>query len=119
MTKPFLAAALVLVATMVLAGACQRRVLPEHMYQPDSVRRQKAQQQFEKEDVHFQVEKPKTISPMRTWTSASGDSKIDGALIEVKDGKAWLLQDNGAIAGIPLDRLSEADRRYAEETAGQ
>jgi len=91
-----------------LAG-CAREIMPK-----DFAKRRKSEEQ---PDVKLHAENPKPIGPMRTWTAADGGSKVEGALIKVEDGRVWLEGEKGQIDAYPLERLSEADRRYAEETA--
>ncbi len=100
----------------VWAVGCERRVLPDHMYLPEAERRAKMRAE---QEVDLAVKKVEPIGPSREWTADDGQSTIEGALIKVEDGRAYLLQENGQTAAIPLGKLSEADRRYAEETAGK
>ena len=49
----------------------------------------------------------------RAWEDSSGKSKIEAALIVVKEGTVYLERKDGRIIGVPLDRLSDADQKFA------
>jgi hypothetical protein len=51
----------------------------------------------------------------RKWTDAGGTYSVVAEFVELKDGVVRLRRDDGRIARIPLDRLSEADKRYVRQ----
>lgn len=53
----------------------------------------------------------------RTWTDVTGKHKIVAKFSEVADGKVVLLKADGKEVKIALDKLSEADRKLADELA--
>ncbi len=60
-------------------------------------------------------EKKKTaVDPLkgvRTWTDASGTFTVEAELVERKDGKVTLKKSDGETIDVPIDQLSEADRK--------
>jgi hypothetical protein len=64
------------------------------------------------------AEAPATASPrqsaaiVRTWTDATGQHTVTAKLVECKDGVVRLTKGNGQIVSLPLDKLSEADRKF-------
>ena len=60
-------------------------------------------------------EKKKTaVDPLkgvRTWTDASGTFTVEAELVERKDGKVTLKKSDGETIDVPIDKLSEADRK--------
>lgn len=112
-----------LAAAVVLAAACcwgcGREILPEEYYKYKSQEeRERAREQAEREAYEAAPQIP-VIGPMRTWTTPSGDSSVEGALIKVEGDRVWIRVKNGTSAGIPMARLSEADQQYAKETAAK
>jgi len=55
-------------------------------------------------------------SEMRTWTDRTGKYRVEARLRGVEDGQAKLEKPDGSIISVPLSKLSEADRRFIEET---
>ena len=53
----------------------------------------------------------------REWTSVDGKQKVEGKLIGVANGRAYIETAKGK-AAIPLERLSPADREYAQSQKG-
>ena len=52
---------------------------------------------------------------LRIWTDRSGTYRTEAAFVESKDGKVTLKKDDGATIKVPLESLSETDRRYVEQ----
>lgn len=50
----------------------------------------------------------------RTWTDATGKYKIQGAFVELKDGKVTLKKADGKEMTIDLKKLSEADQKHVQ-----
>jgi hypothetical protein len=48
----------------------------------------------------------------RKWTDAGGAYAVVAEFVELKDGVVRLRREDGRIARIPLDRLSEADQQF-------
>lgn len=108
----------VLLAGLLLLGACERRILPDSAYEPPKSKRQiQKEAQTEEADAVASMPKVETLGEMRTWTAPGGGSRVEGKLIGLKDGRVELLAKNGTIMAIPLDRLSQADQQYAQATA--
>ncbi len=51
----------------------------------------------------------------RKWTNSDGKYSVVAEFVELVDGVVRLRREDGRIARIPLDRLSEADRRYVRQ----
>ncbi len=51
----------------------------------------------------------------RKWSDAGGTYSVVAEFVELKDGVVRLRREDGRIARIPLDRLSEADQRYVRQ----
>jgi hypothetical protein len=49
----------------------------------------------------------------REWSDATGKFRIQAKLKNVADGKVELLTDDGRDLSVPLEKLTEADRQYA------
>lgn len=58
-------------------------------------------------------------SPMkpRKWQDTTGKFNITAKLLGVQDGKASLEKEDGSVVHVPLEKLSEADRKYLESMA--
>jgi len=52
---------------------------------------------------------------LRKWVDDSGTFRVQGRLILILEGKVRLLKETGRTTTVPLQRLSDADRRYVEE----
>ena len=52
-------------------------------------------------------------SSAREWTAQSGH-KITGDFVSVQDGIVKISRPEGFIAEIPLDKLSEEDKKFVE-----
>jgi hypothetical protein len=52
---------------------------------------------------------------MRQWVDNSGEFRVKGRLILILEGKVRLLKETGRTTTVPMERLSDADRRYVEE----
>jgi len=55
-------------------------------------------------------------SKLRLWTDSTGQFKINAKCIGIKDGKVKLEREDGAVIEVPLDKLSEADKRFLAST---
>jgi WD40 repeat protein/mono/diheme cytochrome c family protein len=55
---------------------------------------------------------PFTTLTAREWTDASGKFRVEAELVAVKNGKVFLEKPDGSALSVPVDRLSDADRRY-------
>ncbi|MEM1441885.1 MAG: SHD1 domain-containing protein [Verrucomicrobiota bacterium] len=53
-------------------------------------------------------------SSLRTWTNSQGKT-ITASLLELNDGVATLRMENGRRYDVPLETLSEADNKYADD----
>lgn len=57
---------------------------------------------------------------IRTWTDSTGKYQTEAKFVDLKDGKVRIWRKRGGtIVTVPLDRLSKADRDYAERVASQ
>ena len=56
-------------------------------------------------------------NPLHTWSDKSGRFSIKARLVEITDGKVRLEQEDGTIVAIPLNGLSDADRKFAKDSA--
>jgi len=63
--------------------------------------------------------KPASEPKFRMWASAAGKFKVEARLIRT-DGDQVVLErkDNGKQITVPLNSLSEPDRKFAEAAAG-
>jgi hypothetical protein len=110
----------VLLAGLLLLSACERRILPDSSYKPAKSKKQvQKEAQAEEAEAVAAIPKVKTIGEMRAWTTPGGASRVEGAMIALKDERVELLAKNGSIIAIPLDRLSPADQQYAKDTAAK
>jgi outer membrane protein assembly factor BamB len=50
--------------------------------------------------------------PVRTWTDATGEYRVQATFIELKEGRVWLQKQDGKTIGVGLERLSAADRDW-------
>ena len=50
----------------------------------------------------------------RTWTDSTGKHSIEAEFVGVEDGKVQLRKVDGSLIAVPLERLSEADRRHVQ-----
>ncbi len=48
----------------------------------------------------------------RKWTSNDGQHTVEAELVDLTDGKVRLKKPEGAIVTVPLERLSESDRKF-------
>ncbi len=48
----------------------------------------------------------------RQWVDVTGQFTVEADLIDVRDGNVQLRRQDGSVISVPLDRLSEADRRF-------
>ena len=56
----------------------------------------------------------KLESPLRNFTNHSGQ-KIRARLLSVTEGKAYLMREDKKKVAIPIDDLSEVDRKYVRD----
>lgn len=61
------------------------------------------------------VAKPVDPTAQRTWTDATGQFKIEAKYVSVSNGSVNLLKPDGSIVAVPIDKLSEADRRLVAD----
>jgi WD40 repeat protein len=54
----------------------------------------------------------------RTWSDASGKFKIEARLLRIEDGKVVLRRTDDKEVTVPLDKLCEADQKYAASIGG-
>ena len=52
---------------------------------------------------------------MRLWTDKTGKHKIRAKFVGIEDGTVKLRRSNGKLIRVPLDSLSEADRKFLGE----
>jgi hypothetical protein len=50
----------------------------------------------------------------REWTDASGKFRVEAELVAVKNGKVFLEKADGSAVSVPLERLSELDRKFLQ-----
>ena len=55
------------------------------------------------------------LSVPRIWKDATGKYEVNAKFIELKDGKVYLLKDNGAKLTLPLSKLSESDQKVIKQ----
>jgi hypothetical protein len=55
----------------------------------------------------------------RKWTDNTGQYSVDAELVEVKGDDVLLKKPDGSIIPVPINRLSDADRRYLEHLKKQ
>jgi WD40 repeat protein len=53
----------------------------------------------------------------REWTDVTGSFHLEAKLLTVKEGKVYLEKSDGKVVPVPLDRLSEPDRKYLASLA--
>lgn len=56
---------------------------------------------------------PLALGEERLWTDSSGNHQIKAEFAGLEDGKVKLRKEDGEIVEVPLDRLSDRDRRWA------
>lgn len=54
-------------------------------------------------------------APARSWKEAGADRKFDGDYLRTESGSAVITRLNGSTVKVPLDRLSEEDRKFIAE----
>jgi hypothetical protein len=52
---------------------------------------------------------------VRTWSDVTGQYAVQATLVDVKDGHVRLRKNDERIVAVPLEVLSDADRRYATD----
>jgi len=53
--------------------------------------------------------------PLRTWTDSTRKYKTEARFVALDGGKVRLRKADGSTISLPLERLSEADRKYVEQ----
>lgn len=56
---------------------------------------------------------------VRTWTSANGKFSVKAEFVSVDDEKVCLKKADGTEINVPLEKLSEADQKFAKWQAGR
>ncbi|MHB8901823.1 MAG: SHD1 domain-containing protein [Thermoguttaceae bacterium] len=56
---------------------------------------------------------------IRTWTDITGQFKVEGALVELRQGQVSLRSAEGGLVAVPLERLSAADQDYVKKAAAE
>lgn len=59
----------------------------------------------------------KAETQLRTWSSDTGKFTIEARFGGLEDGKVKLLKADGSTVSVPLEKLSEADRKLATQLA--
>ena len=59
-----------------------------------------------------------SVGETRTWSDKTGKFKIEADFIELKDGKVALKKADGKRVEIPVDKLSEEDKKVAASCPG-
>ncbi len=54
------------------------------------------------------------VAEVRIWKDRTGSYSIEAEFAGVKDGKVTLKRAGGALAVVPLDKLSDADQQFVE-----
>ena len=60
---------------------------------------------------------PSSFVQIRTWRDNTGKFTIEAEFVDVADGKVRLQKADGSLIAVPLERLSEADRRHVQSLA--
>jgi S1-C subfamily serine protease len=63
--------------------------------------------------------KPAEPGQSRTWTDATGQFKIEAEFVSSADGTVSLRKPNGEVITVPLDKLSDDDRKYLKARASR
>lgn len=58
---------------------------------------------------------PAATEEWREWSDATGQFKLTARLISVTDGKVKLEKQDGSVANVPVDKLSEADQKVVAQ----
>ncbi len=64
------------------------------------------------------IERPKNLTPVRTWTNTEGKT-VRAALVSVSGDKAKLQLTNGKQVDYAIDKLSEEDQKLIQSKAGE
>ena len=59
------------------------------------------------------------VGELRTWTDRSGNYRAAAVLMELDHGVVTLRKKDGTAINVPLERLSDADRRYVQTHAAR
>ncbi|MHC4399490.1 MAG: SHD1 domain-containing protein [Planctomycetota bacterium] len=65
----------------------------------------------------FWIENP--AGDVRTWTHSSGKGQVEAEMVSSQPGKVWLRRSDGEVFAVPLDALSDRDRRYVRDRLEQ
>lgn len=60
----------------------------------------------------FLVDRAETPLMTRTWSSSSGEFKIEAKLAGLENGELSLLKPDGSTLNVPLEKLGNADKKY-------
>jgi SLA1 homology domain 1, SHD1 len=52
---------------------------------------------------------------VRTWKDRTGSYSVEAEFVSLADGKVTLKRANGALAVVPLEKLSDVDRQFVEK----
>ena len=55
----------------------------------------------------------------RTWTDSTGTFSVEAELVDVRDGVVRMKKPNGSVITVPIERLSDVDRKYLEDRANR
>jgi hypothetical protein len=58
--------------------------------------------------------RPAALTAPRTWKDASGKFQVEAELVEITADAVRLRKPDGTELSVPIDKLSEADRRLVE-----
>ncbi len=75
------------------------QLAPEHLFQP------------------YWIPESSPENEPRKWTDATGTHVIEPVLLDVVDDTVRLKRQDGHEVSVPLDRLSQEDQQYVQETA--
>lgn len=62
---------------------------------------------------------PPVLAQTRTWTDSTGKFTIEAEFVNVADGKVGLRKTDGGLIVVPLERLSEPDRRHVQSLSAK
>ena len=56
---------------------------------------------------------------VRTWTDKTGKFSVKAKLVSNKNGKVALEKENGNLVEVPINQLSDLDRRFLSDLTRQ
>jgi hypothetical protein len=86
-------------------------------YPPDLIQRVAKTSKAAKTGQASAGDRSSRKSSIRTWTDKSGKFTIRARFLEISDGNVRLEQADGKTVAIPLEQLSDADRKEAQDAA--